>query len=44
MLMNTSTNVQDLNIYIDDTPLDNVENIKYLGVHLKSNLSWDAHI
>ena len=46
-LMVSSTGVKskgDLNITLNDHSLKQVETVKYLGVHIDSQLSWSPHI
>ena len=45
--MVSNTNVKskaDLNITLNDYSLKQVESVKYLGVHIDSQLSWSTHI
>ena len=39
-----SLNVDDFNLSYDDTPLELVENAKYLGMFINYDISWDFHV
>ena len=39
-----SLNVDDFNLSYDDTPLELVENAKYLGMFKNCDISWDFHV
>ena len=39
-----SVNVDDFILSYDDTPLELVENAKYLGVFINCDISWDFHV
>ena len=40
----TSLNVDDFILSYDDTPLELVENTKYLGMFINCDISWDFHV
>ena len=39
-----SLNVDDFILSYDDTPLELVENAKYLGMYINCDISWDFHV
>ena len=39
-----SLNVDDFIVIYDDTPLEIVENAKYLGMFINCDISWDFHV
>ena len=39
-----SLNVDDFILSYDDTPLELVENAKYLGMFINCDISWDFHV
>jgi hypothetical protein len=44
MVLSTRHNVGDLNITINDDSINVDNDVKYLGVYVSSDLSWDKHI
>lgn len=38
------TNVTRCPYYLDNVCLQSIDSYKYLGVHITSNLAWDAHV
>jgi len=44
VVLSTRHNVRDINITINDDSI-NVENdVKYIGVYVANDLSWDKHV
>jgi exonuclease III len=41
---NVNVNTQSLTVTINDTPLDQVNNFKLLGLYIDSQLSWKIHL
>ncbi|XP_077550804.1 uncharacterized protein LOC144164143 [Haemaphysalis longicornis] len=44
MSFTRASNVQLSSYYMDNMCIENVSTLKYLGVHLSSNLTWNDHI
>ena len=44
VLLFKSSSSDNLNIFIDDTQIEQVKSIRYLGVEIDENLSWRPHV
>ena len=44
MIISKKRQIPNLNISINNTPMESCDNYKYLGVHFDKNLNWKCHI
>jgi len=44
MVLLTRHNVHDINITINDDSINGYNDVKYLGVYVANDLSWDKHV
>ena len=44
LLKRNSQNIQDLNISLDGNKIKQEKNIRYLGIELDENLTWNIHV